>query len=97
MKEETEKFLNEFHNSEILLAFVNGIFKNRKQRELIKNELINRGLEQYLSYATIPLSNMQFEIFNAHKDFDAHMIFSPDGIESYAICSDGLVRIKKQI
>jgi hypothetical protein len=65
-----------------------------KKKKLTIHELKSKGLGVYNDYTTQPVSDNQKKIYNEHKQFHMEMMFSKDGIESFAVCEDGLVQIK---
>ena len=92
-EKEVEK-LSSCTESELLVMLVHGIMKLEWQKKALSIEIVKRGLGYFLDFRKAPISKEQYELYDAHVDFDSNMIFSPDGVETYAICTDGLVQIK---
>lgn len=88
--------IKDLTEQKLLIALVHEVFTGDLQDQLII-ELENRDLGEFINYKKYPISEKQMEIHNSIKEFEINIIFSPDGNETYAVGTDGLVLIENPI
>lgn len=88
--------IKDLTEQKLLIALVHEVFTGDLQDQLII-ELENRDLGEFINYKKYPISEKQTEIHNSIKEFEINIIFSPDGNETYAVGTDGLVLIENPI
>ena len=68
--------------------------KNNKVKKSTIQELMNRDLGEHNGYTIHPISDNQKKAYNDLKHINIPMVFSPDGLESCVVCSDGIFKIE---
>lgn len=70
--------------------------KNNKVKKSTIREIMNSTPGDFNGYSIHPISDKQKKAYNDLKHINVDMIFSPDGLETCVVCSDGIFRIEPE-